>query len=61
MLSPRHFVETRKTLGGPAPERTTEAIGASRAALAADEAWWKGRRDALVRATSLLRDEAKRL
>jgi argininosuccinate lyase len=61
VLSPRHFVETRKTLGGPAPERTTEAIGASRAALAADEAWWKGRRDALIRASGLLRDEANRL
>ena len=61
VLSPRHFVETRKTLGGPAPERTTEAIGASRAALAADEAWWKGRRDALTRAAASLRDEAKRL
>jgi argininosuccinate lyase len=61
VLSPRHFVETRKTLGGPAPERTTEAIGASRAALAADEAWWKGRRDALTRAAALLHTEAHRL
>ena len=50
VLSPRHFVEIRKTLGGPAPERTTEAIAASRAALAADDAWWKGRRDAPGRA-----------
>ena len=61
VLSPRHFVETRKTLGGPAPERTTEAITASRAALGADEAWWKGRRDALVRAATTLHDEAQRL
>ena len=43
VLSPRHFVEIRTTLGGPAPERTTEAIAASRAALAADDAWWNGR------------------
>jgi argininosuccinate lyase len=61
VLSPRHFVETRKTLGGPAPERTIEAIAQSRAALAADEAWWHGRRDALARAAGLLRDEVARL
>ncbi len=61
MLSPRHFVEIRKTHGGPAPERTTEAIAASRAALAADEAWWKGRRDALARAAATLRTEAAAL
>jgi argininosuccinate lyase len=57
VLSPRHFVEIRKTHGGPAPERTGEAIVASRAALAADQAWWKGRRDALSRAASTLHDE----
>jgi hypothetical protein len=61
MLSPRHFVEIRKTHGGPAPERTTEAIAASRAALAADDAWWKGRRDALARAAASLRAEAAAL
>jgi argininosuccinate lyase len=61
VLSPRHFVEIRQTLGGPAPERTTEAIAASRAVLAADDAWWKGRRDALSRSAALLRDEANRL
>ena len=61
MLSPRHFVEIRKTHGGPAPERTTEAIAASRAALAADDAWWKGRRDALGRAAAALRTEAAKL
>ena len=61
VLSPRHFVDVRKTLGGPAPERTTEAISASRAALAADDAWWKGRREALARAAASLRDQVKRL
>jgi argininosuccinate lyase len=61
MLSPRRFVAIRKTHGGPAPERTTEAIARSRAALAADEAWWKGRRDALARAAAVLRAEAARL
>ena len=61
LLSPRHFVEMRKTHGGPAPERTTEAIAASRAALAADDAWWKGRRDALARAAATLRQDAAAL
>ena len=61
ILSPRHFVEIRKTHGGPAPERTNEAIAASRAALAADEAWWTGRREALAGAAASLRGEAARL
>jgi argininosuccinate lyase len=61
ILSPRHFVEIRTTLGGPAPERTTEAISASRAALAADDAWWKGRQESLARAAAALKAEARRL
>ena len=61
ILSPRHFVEIRKTHGGPAPERTTEAIAASRATLAADQAWWKGRRDALARAAATLRADTAAL
>jgi len=36
ILSPRHFVEVRKTPGGPAPSETARAIGASEARLAAD-------------------------
>jgi argininosuccinate lyase len=55
ILSPRHFVAIRTTHGGPAPERTTEAIAQSRAALAADEAWWKGRKDALAQAATQLK------
>jgi argininosuccinate lyase len=61
VLSPRHFVETRRTPGGPAPERTTEAIADARAAFAADDTWWTGRREALARAAATLRDEAERL
>lgn len=61
VLSPRHFVEIRKTHGGPAPERTTEAIAQSRALLAADEGWWKARKDALAAAESRLRHEAAAL
>ena len=61
ILSPRHFVEIRKTHGGPAPERTIEAIAQSRAALAADEAWWRGRKDALAQASRQLSDAVRAL
>jgi argininosuccinate lyase len=39
ILSPRHFVEVRKTYGGPSPSETLRAIGVSKTALAADEQW----------------------
>ena len=40
ILSPRHFVDVRTTAGGPAPERTSEAIVVSGTQLHADEEWW---------------------
>ena len=43
ILSPRHFVDVRRTLGGPAPEETARAAGVSRQLLDADEAWWTRR------------------
>ena len=39
VLSPRHFVEVRKTPGGPAPSETARAIAASRLRLAEDDGW----------------------
>ena len=39
ILSPRHFIDVRTTLGGPAPEMTTAAVEESRRALASDQAW----------------------
>ena len=42
ILSARHFIEIRRTLGGPAPEETARAARQSRAALESDEAWWNG-------------------
>ena len=39
ILSPRHFVEVRKTFGGPSPSVTRRAVEASLAVLAADEKW----------------------
>ena len=61
VLSPRHFVEIRTTHGGPAPERTTEAIAQSRALLAVDEAWWQARKDSLASAEARLRQEVAAL
>ena len=46
-MSPQHFVEVRKTWGGPAPSETDRAIGESKRLLAADRAAWRGRREAL--------------
>jgi argininosuccinate lyase len=54
ILSPRHFVEVRKTLGGPAPEETARASAVSRQLLAADEGWWRS-------ATTALSDAERRL
>ena len=45
ILSPRHFVEVRQTLGGPAPEETARAAEVSRLNLEADERW---RHDAVL-------------
>jgi argininosuccinate lyase len=50
ILSPRHFVQIRKTLGGPAPEETARAAEASRAELETDQSWWSGRTNALSEA-----------
>jgi argininosuccinate lyase len=54
ILSPRHFVEIRKTYGGPAPEETARAARASRSQLEADEAWWTTATDALAKAEQTL-------
>jgi hypothetical protein len=47
LLSPRHFVEVRRTLGGPAPEETARALGVSGSVLAADRAWLRETLDGL--------------
>jgi argininosuccinate lyase len=39
ILSPEHFVEIRKTYGGPSPSETARAIAASQTALQADAKW----------------------
>jgi argininosuccinate lyase len=50
ILSPRHFVNVRRTLGGPAPDETKRAAEASRLQLEADEGWWHTATGALTEA-----------
>jgi argininosuccinate lyase len=57
ILSPAHFVEIRKTLGGPSPSVTGAAIDASRALLDRDRVWLAGTRAKLASAASTLRTE----
>jgi argininosuccinate lyase len=54
ILSPRHFVEVRRTYGGPAPEQTARAATASRQQLEADEGWWTRAGEALAGAERML-------
>jgi argininosuccinate lyase len=61
ILSPAHFVEVRKTHGGPAPSETTRAITDSRRLLAADEEWLRDSRCRLQVASEKLEAAAKHL
>jgi len=61
ILSPRHFVDVRTTLGGPAPVETTRAIGESRARLDADRTWWQSVTGSLGAAERRLADRAAQL
>jgi len=54
ILSPRHFVSVRSTLGGPAPEETARAAKASRLQLNEDEAWRVQAMNALAEAERTL-------
>jgi argininosuccinate lyase len=61
ILSPRYFVEIRRTLGGPAPEETLRAAKASAQQLESDRAWWANATEALANADRLLADRAAAL
>jgi argininosuccinate lyase len=54
IMSPRYFVQVRRTLGGPAPEETGRALAEQQQLLDHDRAWWKARRDALSSAEQRL-------
>jgi argininosuccinate lyase len=61
IMSPSHFVEVRKTHGGPAPSETSRAIGESLRLLQRDRDAWKSRRASLEAAESQLTARAKAL
>ncbi len=61
ILSPRHFVEMRKTFGGPAPDETARAAKVSRGLLDADEARWTDATNALAKAEQTLADRSAAL
>ena len=55
VMSPRHFVEIRKSPGGPAPAATARALQESRERLASDLAWLDTTRAAIARAANELK------
>jgi argininosuccinate lyase len=61
ILSPRHFVEVRKTHGGPSPSEITRAIRESKTSLAADEDRMSARRHKLAQAAAALAEAARGL
>jgi argininosuccinate lyase len=61
IMSPKYFIEVRRTFGGPAPAETTRALATSRELLAADEADWQARRDRLAQAEQALEQGVRQL
>jgi argininosuccinate lyase len=61
IMSPRYFVDVRRTHGGPAPSETARALNASRALLNAHRESWKARRDRLHQAEQLLEQQVRQL
>jgi len=61
VMSPRYFVDVRRTLGGPAPDETTRALGDSHALLKRDRAEWQARRDRLEQAEERLEQRVRQL
>jgi len=61
ILSPRHFIDVRRTHGGPAPTETSRALGESKRSLEADEGWWKSATEALRSAEERLADRKGKL
>jgi argininosuccinate lyase len=61
IMSPKHFVEVRKTHGGPAPAETERAIAESGRVMQRDRDAWAARRARLNQAETLLTAKAKAL
>jgi argininosuccinate lyase len=61
IMSARHFVDVRQTLGGPAPAEAARALARSREALAEDESWMAITGDELAAAHAQLRRRVEQL
>jgi argininosuccinate lyase len=61
ILSPRYFVQVRRTLGGPAPDETARAVAEQRQWLERDRGAWQSRREALLHAEQDLQQRVKQL
>jgi argininosuccinate lyase len=61
VMSPRHFVEVRKSRGGPAPTETARALQESGERLAADREWIAARRATIARAAAELKSRSAAL
>jgi argininosuccinate lyase len=61
ILSPRHFVEIRRTPGGPSPEVTARALDESRRQLSEDLGWLDAARQRLASAEARLRARTRAL
>src|SRR5688500_9709769 len=61
ILSPKHFVEVRRTHGGPAPSETSRAIAAWAKLMQQDRGAWSARRARLNQAETLLSAKARAL
>ncbi|MEQ1730567.1 MAG: argininosuccinate lyase, partial [Vicinamibacterales bacterium] len=61
VLDPRHFVEVRRTLGGPAPSETARAIEEGLTLLERDARWLTQARQALAAAETELRARSQAL
>ena len=61
ILSARHFVEVRKTAGGPSPSEIAKALTASGELIGSDRKWLTEARDKLQRADERLTEAAREL
>ena len=61
VMSPRHFVDVRRTIGGPSPIETSRALQEASAILAADRAWLERTRAAAGAAEEQLRTRSRKL
>jgi argininosuccinate lyase len=61
IISPTHFVDVRRTHGGPAPSETARAIEESHRTLDADRRWLTATRDGLAAADARLRERCRTL